>query len=138
MWSFCKVQRGFVSVCFSSCTVVHCTVLSSYCDYKRDVLCCSAAQISSDFELFFISLFHCDIFEVQVSNEFHSCFSRCLLVPEHHSVVSFIMAAENLHFVTSFCDEIRGRLTDLKTQTTTWIENKKRELIYIVTYDQLH
>ena len=34
-------------------------------------------------------------------------------------VVSSIMAAGNLQVVTRVCDEVRGRLTDVKTQTNT-------------------
>ena len=124
--SFCTVQRGFLSACFSGCTVVNCTVLLSYSfDYKRAILCCSPTQISRYIKTLFIRIFHCNSFAVQMSDELHSCVSRWPLVPEHHSVVSFVMAAENLHCVTRFCDEIRVRLTDLQTQTHTWTERNR-------------
>lgn len=92
--SFCTVQRRVLSVCFSSCTVVNCILpLSSNFDSECSILRGSPAQISRYFKIVFILIFNCGTFEVQISNEFHSCVSRWALVPEHHPVVSFIMAA---------------------------------------------
>ncbi len=41
------------------------------------------------------------------------------------------MGAENVHFVTGFIDEIRVRLTDLKTETATWTRKENEEVIEI-------
>lgn len=120
--SFCKLRRDFVSTCIASCTVVHCTVLSSQLEYQRDIFCIAPTQISTDGELLLIWLFHTDIVIVHISNKLHICLSRWLLVPEHHSVFSLFMGADKMHFVSRAPDESRGILMDLYTQTASWIQ----------------
>lgn len=86
-------------MCFACCAVVDGTVpLLCSVGYQRAVLCCTPSQISRNNEIAFVLIFHCDLFVVQIPDEFHGCFPGWTLVPEHHIVVTFIMDAENLHF----------------------------------------
>ncbi len=63
--------------------------------------------------------------------QFSDTMLESVLYWDTYSVVSFIMGAENVHFVTGFIDEIRVRLTDLKTETATWTRKEKEEVIEI-------
>ncbi|TNN39391.1 hypothetical protein EYF80_050449 [Liparis tanakae] len=61
-----------------------------------------------------------------MSDEFQRCVSRRLPVPEHQPGVGSVVAAEHLHRDPGFCDDVRGRLTDVKAQTSTWTKDTPR------------
>lgn len=117
-------------MCFSCCTVVHGAVLCFWNHHlQRAILCCVPTQVTRDDKIIFIRLLHGWSLKVQQSNELQSRVSGRALVPEHHSVVGPSMAAEDLNFFTTVCDELRRGLKNLKTQTGIWQDCNTNNLV---------
>ena len=65
---------------------------------------------------------------IQIPDECDSCVPWFLEVPEHHSVVSLAVGADELHSISISAEEIRGSLVDLHSLTHTWTDREKTHM----------
>ena len=77
---------------------------------------CAFFTISSHIEILFPGILLCDTFVINVTNEFHSGVSLCLLVPQDGIVVFDGMGTVDLCFTIRVAQKVIRMLMDIFTK----------------------